>query len=134
MSGRCLETEVNDIVEYLSAGDRARTRTERSRPGSLLDKAEVRSERFYFVRAQFAGNQRHQRLYARMISFAPLLEPALQIEIGQSSQTRNVSHTLGVRAVTGIAGHNVGFRNPLQIDCSSPGREIPVAVVGSFRI
>src|ERR1700676_3678270 len=80
-----------------------------------------------------AGDQRHRRLYTRMIPLAPLLKPPLQVEIGQSSEARNVSHALGVRAMTGIAGHNVGFRNSIEINRSSPGREIPVAVIGRFR-
>src|ERR1700730_280791 len=100
---------------------------------SLLHKAEGRGERLNFVRAQMARNQRHRRLYARMISLAPLLKPALQVEIRQSSQARNVSHALGIRAMTGVTGHNIGFRNSVEIDCSSPRREIPVAVIGGLR-
>jgi hypothetical protein len=69
---------------------------------------------------------------ARMISFAPLFEPPLQVEIDQSSQPGNVSHALGVRPMTRIAGHNVGFRNSVEIDRSSPNRETPVAVIGGF--
>src|SRR5450631_3118924 len=80
-----------------------------------------------------ARSQRHRRLYARMIPLAPLLKPALQVEIGQSSQARNVPHALGVRAMTGITGHNVVFWNSIEIDCSSPGREILVAIIGGFR-
>ncbi|WP_291686254.1 hypothetical protein, partial [Bradyrhizobium sp.] len=52
----------------------------------LLDKAQVRSESFDFVRAQRARNRRHW-ICGRMISSAPFFEPPLQVEIGQSSET-----------------------------------------------
>ena len=55
-----------------------------------------------------------------MISFAPLLEPVLHVEIGQPSQPRNISHALGIRAMTGVAGYNIGFRNSVDEDRSSP--------------
>jgi hypothetical protein len=38
----------------------------------------------------------------------------LEVAIGEFPQARNISHALGVRAVTGIAGHDVGFRSSLQ--------------------
>src|ERR1700731_1626997 len=80
---------------------------------ALFDKTQIRGERLDFVRAEMARHHRHRRLRARMISLAPLLKPALQVEIGQSPQARNISHALGVRAMTGIAGHDIGFRDSL---------------------
>src|ERR1700676_4871598 len=80
-----------------------------------------------------AGNHRHRRPRARMVSLPPLLKPSLQIKIGQSSKTRNLPHALGVGAVTGIAGHDIGFRNSPQINRSAPGGEIPGAVIGGLR-
>jgi hypothetical protein len=47
---------------------------------SLFDETEIGSERLDFVRAQRAGNQRHRRLWSRMISPAPFLEPAVCTE------------------------------------------------------
>jgi hypothetical protein len=34
--------------------------------------------------------------WSRMISLTPFLEPALQVEIGQSSETRDLSHALAM--------------------------------------
>src|SRR5664280_800228 len=100
---------------------------------ALFDKAQVRSLRCRWLRAKMARNHRHRRLRTRMIALAPLLKPALQIEIGQSPQARNISHALGVGAMTGIAGHDIGFRDSIQVDRSSPRRERAVAVIGAFR-
>src|ERR1039458_3362279 len=66
---------------------------------ALFDKAQIRGERLDFIRAKMARNHRHRRLRTRMIVLAPLLKPALQIEIGQPPQARDISHALGVGAM-----------------------------------
>src|ERR1035437_7445176 len=71
----------------------------------LLDEAEVGGERIDLVRPQRAGNHRHRRLWSRMISLAPFLEPPLQVEIRQPSETRNLSYALATRATASTAGH-----------------------------
>ena len=68
-----------------------------------------------------------------MISLAPFLEPPLQVEIGQSSETRDLSHALATRAMAGKAGHNIGVRNPLQVDRLSLCGEGPTSIMGGFR-
>src|SRR6185437_4267340 len=68
-----------------------------------------------------------------MISLAPLFQPPLDIKIGQSSEARDVSHALAIGAVTGIAGNDVGFRDPLHEDPFSLCSERTVAVIGGFR-
>jgi hypothetical protein len=50
----------------------------------------------------------------RMKTLTPPIEPTFQVEMGHSFQRKNdVSHALGNRAMTGITGHNIGFRNSL---------------------
>ena len=45
-----------------------------------------------------------------MVSFSPLLEFPFQIVVRQSSQTRNLSNALSIRAMTNSAGHSIGIR------------------------
>ena len=51
-----------------------------------------------------------------MVTLAPLLEPRFQVEVGQSAETRDISHAHAVRTVAGIAGNDVGFGNSLHVD------------------
>src|SRR5665213_4174732 len=92
--------------------------------------AQVGSERFYFVRAQGARHHGHRRCGAGMISLAPLLKPPFQIGIGQSTQARNVSDALGIGAMAGVAGHDVGLWNSLHINGAASGNEVAIPVVG----
>ena len=62
-------------VEFLGVAENRSTTT------GLLDEAQVRSERLDIVWAQMARNHRHRRRCARMITLAPLFEPAPQVEI-----------------------------------------------------
>src|ERR1700687_1163227 len=68
-----------------------------------------------------------------MISLAPSLEPALQVKIGQSSETRDLAHALASRAMAGETCHNIGFRDSLKVDRLSPFRESPTSIMGGFR-
>src|ERR1700693_3568606 len=97
---------------------------------NLFDEAEIGGQRLALVRSEVACDHRHRRPGGRMISLAPLLEPALEIEIGQASETRDISHAFCVRTVAGIAGHDIGFRNPFHIDRSAARRERIVAIIG----
>src|SRR5665213_2363693 len=90
------EQSVFSATDYLS------TRLNRPLAIRLLDEAEVRGERLDFVRTEVTRDHRHRGPCARMISLAPLFEAALQVEIGQSAQTRNISHALGIRTMAGI--------------------------------
>jgi hypothetical protein len=51
-----------------------------------------------------------------MISLAPFIESALQVEIGQSPETRNLSHALAAGVVAGKARYNIGLRNSLEVN------------------
>ena len=68
-----------------------------------------------------------------MISLAPFLKPPLQVEIGQSSETRDLSHALATRAMAGKAGYDVGVRNSLQVNRLSLCCESPTSIMGGFR-
>ena len=67
-----------------------------------------------------------------MVSLAPLLESSFQVSVRKSSEARNVANTLGIGAMAGSARHDVDFRNTLQVNLSSDGREFPHSVIGGF--
>src|SRR5271169_937037 len=67
-----------------------------------------------------------------MISLAPFLEPALQVEIRHSAETRDLAHALASRAMAGEACHNIGFRNSLEVNRLSPFYERPRSIMGGF--
>src|ERR1700719_5140957 len=95
--------------------------------GVLFDETEVRRKRLDLVLRQFAGNTRHRRASGGVKSFAPLLEPSLQVGIGQPSQAGNPSDAFGTRAMTDDAGRNVGVRHPFMINGLSFRREPSIA-------
>src|SRR5215471_176511 len=97
---------------------------------SLLDDAEVGSERLDLSRTQLPGHDWHRCALTRMVALAPLLKPCLQIGIGQTSETRDIPYTLAIRTVTGIAGRDVGLGNSGHIDGPAARGEIPVSVIG----
>src|ERR1700730_7910856 len=104
-----------------------------ARTQALLDEAEIGRESLDFGGAQRAGSQRHRRPWSRMISLAPFFEPALQVEIGHSSETRYLAHALASRAMAGEACDDIGFRNSLQVNRLSSFRERPMSIMGGFR-
>jgi hypothetical protein len=57
----------------------------------------------------------------------------LRVEIGHSSETRNLAHTLAGLAVAGDACHDIGFRNSLEVNRLSPFHEHPTSIMGGSR-
>src|ERR1035438_4876541 len=68
-----------------------------------------------------------------MISLAPLLEPAFEVEIGHSSETRYLAHALAGRAMAGEACHNIGLWNSLEVNRLSLFCERPNSIMGGLR-
>ena len=62
----------------------------------------------------------------------PLLQSSFQVSVRKSSEARNVANALGVGAMAGSARYDVDFRNSLQVNLSSDGREFPHPVIGGF--
>src|SRR5579863_6448972 len=75
----------------------------------LFDEAKIGGERLDLFRAQMARRERHRRSRRGMITLSPLLEPSLDIEVGEPAEARDVADAFAIGAVTSVAGNDVGF-------------------------
>src|SRR5208283_3479009 len=68
----------------------------------------------------------------RVIALRPLLQPALQIAVGESSQARDGLEALRVGAVTDEAGRDIGVGEALLVEGPPRFDERAVAVIGGL--
>src|SRR5262249_48170341 len=68
-----------------------------------------------------------------VISLVPLFQPAFQIRIVQSAQTRNIPYALRARTVAHDTGDDVRFRHSLLIDRAPDPDEVRYTVTGGAR-
>src|SRR6516225_3364324 len=68
-----------------------------------------------------------------MIPFTPLLKPPAQVAIAEPAQSRNVSNTFRIRAMTRGTGNDVCVRNSLQVNGPPNLGQVGASVSGGLE-